>query len=157
MPAGPPPVTTQRARSVSVSPIRNRSRGAPPVASNHSHYATAITNVVILSGDRQLCQSTRLRRDQPGDEDQNAQQQRNPAPPFSEKARGGRGRECHLAVVLHDGDDVVVEMSHVPSALRFDVHLHRLAVTKAFHLPFSGHKRRALVIRALKRILKRKK
>src|SRR5438552_3101740 len=48
-------------------------------------------------------------------------------------------------------------MSHVPSALRFDVHLHRLAVTKAFHLPYSGHKRRALVIHATKRILKREK
>src|SRR5438552_11043651 len=108
-------------------------------------------------GNRWLRQLTRL-RDQPGDEEQNArQQQRNSAPPFGEKARGGRGRECHLAVVLHDGDDVVVEMSHVPSALRFDVHLHRLAVTKAFHLPFSGHKRRALVIRAPKRILKRKR
>src|SRR3984893_5870393 len=31
-------------------------------------------------------------------------------------------------------------MLHVPSALRFDVHLHRLAVTKAFRLPFNGHK-----------------
>jgi hypothetical protein len=62
---------------------------------------------------RQPRRSMPLSHDKPEEDDQGAcQNQRRPAPPLGERRRRSRGWQCYLAIVLYDGHDLIVEMSH---------------------------------------------